>query len=74
VTAPALLLTDPSTGLPRIAVSEHEGAKMLGVSAKSLQRARVAKQIKFFRMNEGGKVLFRISELERFAKSREGAQ
>ena len=60
--------------LPRIAVSEFEASKMLGISAKSLQRARVAGEIKFFRMSAGGKVLYRLAELERFATSREARQ
>jgi Helix-turn-helix domain len=60
--------------LPKISVSEFEAGKMLGVSAKSLQRARVAGEIKYFRMSDGGKVLFRISELERFAAKMEARQ
>lgn len=60
--------------IPRIAVSEFEAGKLLSVSAKTLQRLRAAGSIKFFRANEGGKVLYRLAELERFAKMREGRQ
>jgi Helix-turn-helix domain len=63
-----------NTPPPRISVSEFEAGKMLDISAKSLQRARVAGEIKFFRMNGGGKVLYRIAELERFAKAQEARQ
>jgi excisionase family DNA binding protein len=66
--------TSNTPPLTKIAVSEFEAGKLLGVSAKSLQRARVAGEIKFFRMSAGGKVLFRISELERFAAKMEGRQ
>jgi excisionase family DNA binding protein len=57
-----------------ISVSEAVAAKALGVSTKSMQRARVAKEIKFYRMRDGGKVLFRVQELERFAAKLEARQ
>jgi predicted site-specific integrase-resolvase len=60
--------------LPRIAVSEFEAGKLLSVSAKTLQRLRVAGSIKFFRASEGGKILYRLAELENFAKRREARQ
>ncbi|MGD0461914.1 MAG: helix-turn-helix domain-containing protein [Tepidisphaeraceae bacterium] len=63
-----------SPSSPKIAVSEFEAGKLLSLSAKSLQRLRVSGAIKFFRASEGGKVLYRLAELERFAKSREGAR
>jgi predicted site-specific integrase-resolvase len=60
--------------LPKISVSEFDAGKMLGVSAKTLQRLRVAGEIKFFRASEGGKVLYRLATLEQFAKAREAAR
>ncbi len=59
---------------PRIAVSEFEAGKLLSVSPKTLQRLRVAGKLRFFRASEGGKVLYRLSTLENFAKAREGRQ
>jgi predicted site-specific integrase-resolvase len=56
--------------IPRIAVSEFEAGKLLGVSGKTLQRLRVSGRIKFFRASEAGKVLYRVAELKRFAKAR----
>ncbi|MGD0462817.1 MAG: helix-turn-helix domain-containing protein [Tepidisphaeraceae bacterium] len=60
--------------IPRIAVSEFDAGKLLSLSGKTLQRLRVSGRIKFFRASAGGKVLYRLAELERFAKSREVAQ
>jgi hypothetical protein len=58
--------------LSRIAVTESEAARMLSTSTKTMQRLRNAGAIKFFRLTDKtGKTMYRLAELEKFAKSRE---
>jgi excisionase family DNA binding protein len=67
-----ILLPDPLSGLPRIAVDEPTAARLLNVSPKTLYRLRTAGELPFFRAGDGdSKILYRVAAIEHFAKSRE---
>lgn len=52
-----------------IQVSESEAARILNLSTKTLYNRRVAGKIAH--VNDGGRVLYRLDELERYSRSLE---